>query len=72
MAIYRLWRQSDDHTFEVIDAADKKHALAQFEEKHGLALTLEEGDAAPEYMMGRMEKNVCWTHPPDIPVWEKA
>ena len=68
--IYRLWRQSDDKTFEDIEARDEGHALAIFQEKFGLNLTLVEGPAAPEYMMGRIEKAVSWTKPPDIPVYE--
>ena len=72
MPKYRLWRQSDDKTFEDIEARDKGHALAIFQEKFGLNLTLAEGPAAPQYMMGRIEKAVSWTKAPDIPVWIKG
>ena len=71
MAIYRLRRPLDDHTFEDIEARDERHALAIFGEKLDLVFTLDAGEAAPEYMMGRIEKNVSWTRPPDIPVWKK-
>ena len=70
MSIYRLWRQSDDKTFEDIEARDERHALAIFQEMFGLKLTFAEGPAAPQYMMGRIEKAVSWTKPLDIPVYE--
>ena len=66
MAIYRLWRQSDNHTFDDIEARDKEHAVATFANQHGLSLTLEEGEAGPEYMMGRVEKDPHWSKGPDI------
>ncbi len=69
MPIYRLWRQSDDKTFEK-DARDDEHALAVFGQELGVTLTLAEGPAAPPYMMGRIEKEVNWTKKPDIAVYE--
>ncbi len=69
MAIYRLWRVSDDKTFDK-DARDDEHAVVVFGELLGVTLTLEEGPAAPPYMMGRIEKEVSWTKNPDIAVYE--
>ncbi len=70
MPIYRLWRQSDDKTFEK-DARDDEHALELFGQELDVPLTLTEGPAAPQYMMGRIEKKtVNWTKPLDISVWE--
>lgn len=69
MPIYRLWRQSDDKTFEK-DARDDEHALVVFGQLLGVTLTFAEGPAAPQYMMGRIEKEPSWTKPLDIPVYE--
>ena len=69
MPIYRLWRQSDDKTFEK-DARDDEHALAVFGRELGVTLTLTEGPTAPPYMMGRIENEASWTKKPDISVWE--
>ena len=69
MPIYRLQRQSDDKTFEK-DARDDEHALLVFGQLLGVTLTLTEGPAAPPYMMRRIEKEMSWTKPPDISVWE--
>ncbi len=69
MPIYRLWRPSDDKTFEK-EARDDKHALVLFGQELGVTLTLEEGPAVAEYMMGRIEKAPGWTMPLDIPVYE--
>ena len=69
--IYRLWRISDDKIFEDIEARDGGHALAIFQEKFGLKLTSIRGQAAPEYMMGHIKKDVNWTPTPNIPLWEE-
>ncbi len=68
MPIYRLWRQSDDKTFEK-DARDDEHALAVFGQELGVTLTFE-GSAAPQYMMGCIKKEASWTKKPDIAVYE--
>ena len=70
MPYYQLWRQSDNKTFDLINARDKEHAVAIFGQSLRTKLTLAEGPAAPEYMMGRIEKEVSWRPKPDIPVWE--
>ncbi len=70
MPIYRLWRQSDDKTFDDISARDDEHALELFGQELGIILTFAEGPAAPPYMMGRQEKAVSWTKPLDISVWD--
>lgn len=69
MVIYRLWRQTDNHTFRDIEARDNEHAIAVFGEMLGTFLTLKQGQAAPEYMMGSVDKEAGWARPPDIPVW---
>lgn len=69
MPKYRLWRQSDDTSFDE-DARDDEHALVVFGKLLGVSLTLTEGPAAPPYMMGRLEKALGWTKRPDIPVYE--
>ncbi len=71
MAIYRLWRESDNKTFDDIEARDHEHAITIFGEKLGIKLTLTEGPVAPGYMMQRIEKEVSWTPAPGIPVWEE-
>ena len=70
MPIYRLWRESDNKTFDDKDARDDKHALILFGQELNVTLTLTEGPAAPQYMMGRIEKGASWTKPPDISVYE--
>lgn len=69
MPIYRLWRQSDDKTFEE-DAHDDEHALIVFGHLLGVQLTLTEGLVVAPYMMGWIEKEASWTKPLDIPVYE--
>ena len=69
MAIYRLRRMSDLESFEV-DARDDAHAVLLFRRLLGISLTLEEGPAAPQYMMSRVTKEPRWTKPEDIPVYE--
>ena len=69
MAIYRLWRQSDNRTFADIEARNAEHAVAVFGEKLGATLTLEEGQAAPQYMLAQIDKSVSFTTPPGILVW---
>ena len=72
MPMYRLWRASDDKTFENVEGRDDTHAVALFSRHLGVTLTLEEKrhEVAP-YMMGRREKEAAWTMAPDIPVWIK-
>ncbi len=72
MSWYRLWRQSDNKTFDDKNARGEEHALELFGQELGVSLTLTEGsaDAAPSYMMVRMEKEGGWTKKPDIAVWE--
>ncbi len=70
MPYYRLWRQSDNTWHGPVNARDHAHAVAIFSEQLNITLTLEEGPAAPPYMMGRVEKEVGWTKKPDIAVWE--
>ena len=72
MPWYRLWRQSDNKTFDDKNARDGEHALELFGQELGVTLTLTEGpeDAGPPYMMGRKENEVAWTKKPDISVWE--
>ena len=70
MSIYRLWRESDDKSFDDIEAHDDEHALEVFRQQLGITLTLTEGPAAPQYMMGRIEKEAAWTKRPDIAVYE--
>ena len=72
MPWYRLWRQSDNKTFDDKNARDEEHALELFGQELGVPLTLTEGPAAPPYMMGRIEKEVGWTKKPDIAVYEKS
>ena len=69
MPIYRLKRMSDGETFDA-DARDYGHALVVFGHRLGANLTLEEGLAAPQYMMGRIEKEPSWMKPLDIAVYE--
>ena len=69
MAIYRIWRQSDNETFDM-EARDDEHAVKVFGELLGVTLTLAEGPAAPPYMMGLIEKDVSWTKKPNIAVYE--
>ncbi len=71
MPIYRLWRASDDTTFDDVDARDNAHAIAMFSQQLDMAFTLEEGPNVAPYMMGRIAKEVGWTKAPDIPVWVK-
>ena len=68
MPIYRLRRVSDNKTFDE-DARDDAHAVMVFGQLLSVALTLE-GPAAPQYMMGRIEKDLGWAKPEDIPVYE--
>ena len=71
MAIYRFWRVSDAKSFDDIEARDDEHALEVFGQQRGVTLTpLTEGPAAPQYMMGRIEKEAAWTKKPDIAVYE--
>ncbi len=70
MSIYRLWRDSDDKSFDDIEARDDEHALEVFGQQLGITLTLKEAPAAPQYMMGRIEKWASWTEKPDIAVYE--
>ncbi len=70
MSIYRLWRDSDDKSFDDIEARDDEHALEVFGQQLGITLTLKEAPAAPQYMMGRIEKWASWTKKPDIAVYE--
>ncbi len=70
MSIYRLWRELDDKSFDDIEARDDEHALEVFRQQLGITLTLTEGLAAPQYMMGHIEKLVGWTKKPDIAVYE--
>ncbi len=67
--IYRLQRQSDGKMFEQ-DARDDEHALLVFGKLLGATLTFAEGPAAPQYMMGRIEKAASWTKPLDISVYK--
>ncbi len=69
MAIYALWRVSDNKTFEK-DARDDEHAVVVFGELLGITLTLAEVTAAPPYMMVLIEKEASWTKKPDIAVYE--
>ncbi len=69
MPIYRLWRESDNKSFNK-DARDDEHAVVVFGELLGVTLTLEEGPTAPPYMMARIEKEASWTKKPDIAVYE--
>ena len=69
MPIYRLWRESDLKEFET-DAANDEQAVKVFGQMLGAALTLEEGPAAPQYMMKRVPKDVQWGKPPHISVYE--
>ena len=69
MPIYRLWRVSDNETFEE-DARDEHHALVVFGELLGVKLTLEEGPPAPEYMLDPVETELHWNTPLTTPVWE--
>ena len=71
MPMYSLWRESDNKTFAPVEARDNTHAVAIFCQQLGVELTLDEGPAAPPYMMGRRGKAPAWTKPPDIPVWVK-
>jgi hypothetical protein len=41
-----------------------------FGELLGVNLTMEEGQAAPEYMMNRVRKELHWDTPLATPVWE--
>ena len=43
----RLWRQSDDKTFDDKSARDEEQALELFGQELGVPLTLTEGPAAP-------------------------
>ncbi len=70
MAIYRLWRASNGKSFDDIEARDNEHALEVFGQLLGITLTLTEGLAAPQYMMGRIEKGAAWTKRPGIAVYE--
>jgi hypothetical protein len=70
MSIYRLWRELDDKSFDDIEARDNEHALEVFGQQLGITLTLKEAPAAPQYMMGRIEKWAGWTKKPDIAVYE--
>ncbi len=56
MAIYRFWRAANGKSFDDIEARDDDHALEVFGQLLGVTLTLTEGPAAPQYMMGRIEK----------------
>ena len=69
MPIYRLCRESDNEEFDA-EARDNEHAVSVFTEKLGVGLTLEEGPAGPQYMMGRIPQDVHWAKPLNIPVWE--
>ena len=69
MPLYRLMRMSDLESFEQ-DANDEEHAVLVFGALLGTTLTLREGSAAPEYMMDRVQKEVHWSTPLAIPVWE--
>ena len=71
MPAYSLWRVSGNKTFDPVEARDDRHAIAILSDQLGVELTLDEGQAAPPYMMGRLEKEVNWTKKPDIPVWVK-
>jgi hypothetical protein len=71
MAIYRLRREVDGHTFDDVDASNAEHALAIFSRQTGVALTLNPGPAAPQFMMGLIEKGLHWAKPLDISVWER-
>jgi hypothetical protein len=70
LSIYRLWRESDNKSFDDIEARDSEHALEVFGQLLGITLTLKEAPAAPQYMMGRIEKWAGWTKKPDIAVYE--
>ncbi len=67
MPYYNLRRMAD---LETLFAVCRNHeaALVEFGEKLGVTLTLEEGPAVAEYMMGCHEKPVDWIKT-DIPVF---
>ncbi len=69
MPIYRLWRESDLKEFET-DAINAEQAVKLFGQMLGAVLTLEEGPAAPQYMMKHIPKDVHWDKPYDISVYE--
>ena len=71
MPMYSLWRESDNKTFDPVEARNDRHAIAIFSQQLGVELTLNEGPAGPPYMMGRLGKAVAWMKPQDIPVWVK-
>ena len=53
-----------------VDARNDEEAVAKFSGQLGVNLTLEEGPAVPEYMMGRIPSDARWAKPEDIPVYE--
>ena len=69
MPIYRLWRERDNATFEC-DAQNPEQAVSTFSRKLGVALTLDEGLAAPHYMMALVPTDIHWGNKFDIPVYE--
>ena len=75
MPYYRLWRQSDNTWYGPVNAREDPHAVAIFSEQLDIMLTLEEGSAAPSYMMAGRDRQdpgeATWAKDPDIPVWAK-
>jgi len=67
MSYYNLRRMADN---EILSAVCHNHeaALVEFGEELGVTLTLEEGPAVAEYMMGCHEETVGWIKT-DIPVF---
>jgi hypothetical protein len=59
MPIYRIRQERDTTTCEC-DASSPGDAIAVFSELLGITLTLTEGPAAPDYMMGRVERGPHW------------
>ena len=75
MPYYRFWRQSDNKWHGPVKVRDDAHAVAIFSEQLDITLTLEEGPAAPPYMMAHKNRpepeGPVWANDPDIPVWPK-
>ena len=76
MPVYGLLHVLDNRECGYEDASDDKDAVAKFGTRLKTALTLEEGDAAPPYMMSRHDKRVAderspWEKKFNISVWNK-
>jgi hypothetical protein len=52
MAIYELWRERDNKTFDA-QADNEGHALAVFQKQLGVTLSLK-GPGAPQYLLRRV------------------